>query len=215
MGYARAAAAETSSTGDSACPVQPGRNLKTLLASWAIDHRSDALFVALENGHIVEMNTAAECILSRSTAMTIDQGRLVPTDAGEAKRLHALMAKADQLDAGGARLLVGRADQPSCHLITVFPPGNKVTADERKAVVVHVVDLLAPVLTGADIADLFGLSPAEDRLAQALVQGRTLQELTSDFGVRMPTLRSQMRSILRKCGVQRQVDLVRLLMRTQ
>src|SRR3984893_15528407 len=49
------------------------------------------------------------------------------------------------------------------------------------------------------------------RLAVALLAGKRLGEVSRDFGVQITTLRTQLSSILRKTGVTRQVDLIRLL----
>ena len=48
-------------------------------------------------------------------------------------------------------------------------------------------------------------------LAVALLAGKKLVEIAGDFGVQITTLRTQLSSILRKTGVTRQVDLIRLL----
>ena len=113
------------------------------------------------------------------------------------------------------RLLVGRAEHHPPQLVTVFPLKRQLALGEETLVLVQVADLSTGPASSMDFADLFGFSPAENRLARALMQGKTLQNLTTEFGVQMPTLRAQMRSVLRKCGVQRQVDLMRLLIRIQ
>jgi DNA-binding CsgD family transcriptional regulator len=58
---------------------------------------------------------------------------------------------------------------------------------------------------------LFGLSPAEARVAAALMRGISLSDAAAASGVQITTVRTQLRSILRKVGVKRQFDLVRLL----
>jgi len=62
-----------------------------------------------------------------------------------------------------------------------------------------------------DLAECFGLSQAESRLAAALLAGKRLSQVAADFGVQITTLRTQLSSILRKTRVTRQVDLIRLL----
>jgi DNA-binding CsgD family transcriptional regulator len=63
----------------------------------------------------------------------------------------------------------------------------------------------------SDLVEFFGLSPAESRLAVALLAGKKLREIALDWGVQITTLRTQLSSILQKTGVTRQVDLIRLL----
>jgi DNA-binding CsgD family transcriptional regulator len=62
--------------------------------------------------------------------------------------------------------------------------------------------------TGADLAELFGLSAAESRLAIALLEGKALPEIAAAAGVKITTLRTQMQSIYRKVGVERQSELL-------
>ncbi|HET8791057.1 MAG TPA: helix-turn-helix transcriptional regulator [Modicisalibacter sp.] len=55
---------------------------------------------------------------------------------------------------------------------------------------------------------MYGLSPAEGRLAALLVSGLSLREAASEAGVAYSTVRSQLNSLFQKVGVRRQVDLV-------
>ena len=61
------------------------------------------------------------------------------------------------------------------------------------------------------LAGLFDLSPAEDRLACALVNGMPAQECAAAFSVSIETIRSQIKSIFAKTGTTRQSDLIQLL----
>src|SRR5438105_12448799 len=65
--------------------------------------------------------------------------------------------------------------------------------------------------TERDLAELFGLSPAESRLTVALLAGKTMREIATDSGVQITTLRTQLSSVLRKVGVRRQTELIRVL----
>jgi DNA-binding CsgD family transcriptional regulator len=58
---------------------------------------------------------------------------------------------------------------------------------------------------------LYGLSPAEARLAQSLCQGQSVEEHAERFQVSVNTVRTQVRAILGKTGCARQQDLVRML----
>jgi DNA-binding NarL/FixJ family response regulator len=66
-------------------------------------------------------------------------------------------------------------------------------------------------LAAVDLAELFGLSPAESRLAVALTNGKKLPDIAAEAGVKITTLRSQLSAILKKVGANRQADLVRIL----
>jgi DNA-binding CsgD family transcriptional regulator len=75
-----------------------------------------------------------------------------------------------------------------------------------------VYDLSNP-LQGADpnlLADCFGLSPTEARVAVQLAQGAVIKQIAQAHRTSVSTVRSQVVSIFNKTGVRRQTDLVRL-----
>jgi DNA-binding CsgD family transcriptional regulator len=57
---------------------------------------------------------------------------------------------------------------------------------------------------------LFGLTPAESRLANALMKG-DLTSASEEFGISRNTARSQLQSIFSKTGTSKQGELIRLL----
>lgn len=69
---------------------------------------------------------------------------------------------------------------------------------------------LRALLTG-----LFDLTPAEARVAAALVSGKTVREIGAIAGVADDTIHKQLKAIFLKTGVSRQIDLVRLLTSTR
>ena len=94
-----------------------------------------------------------------------------------------------------------------------LPSGSAVTstfAQARVLLVVLTPRLQAevdPVLMAAS----FGLTRAETTVAQALGRGEDPQRIADARFVSRQTVRSQMRTIYRKLGVRRQVDLVRII----
>ena len=64
--------------------------------------------------------------------------------------------------------------------------------------------------TVRQLMELFALSAAEARLTHALCQGSSLEEYASDQGLKQPTVRTQLRSVLAKTGTTRQATLIRL-----
>lgn len=63
------------------------------------------------------------------------------------------------------------------------------------------------------LAQLFGLTPAESSVANWLVTGRPIEEYAHERGVSVATVRSQIKSVLAKSGMSRQVQLVAALAR--
>jgi DNA-binding CsgD family transcriptional regulator len=59
---------------------------------------------------------------------------------------------------------------------------------------------------------LYGLTPAECRVALLLSDGHAPRKIANMVGVTDNTVRSQIKSIFAKTGVKRQVELIRLLL---
>lgn len=64
------------------------------------------------------------------------------------------------------------------------------------------------------LARLFGLSPAEARLAAELARGCNLETIARNHGHSPHTVRKQLKSVFRKTGVNRQADLASLILRS-
>jgi DNA-binding CsgD family transcriptional regulator len=106
---------------------------------------------------------------------------------------------------------VQRHDGHPPYILTVAPLGADLSVYGRPLALIVLADPDQQSPSERDLAEFFGLSPAESRLAVALLAGKKLREIALDWGVQITTLRTQLSSILRKTGVTRQVDLIRLL----
>lgn len=62
------------------------------------------------------------------------------------------------------------------------------------------------------IARRFGLSPSEEKLAEAVIAGVPLKEAADRLGIQLSTARTRLKMIQAKTGCHRQLDLVRLAM---
>jgi DNA-binding CsgD family transcriptional regulator len=67
------------------------------------------------------------------------------------------------------------------------------------------------IATARQLMDIFGLSAAEARLSRAICHGESVEEYAREQGLRLPTIRTQLSSVFKKTGCERQVTLVRLI----
>lgn len=58
---------------------------------------------------------------------------------------------------------------------------------------------------------LFDLTPAEARVARGIIECRTVDQIATNSGTSSQTVRTQLKSVMEKVGVNRQAELVRLL----
>ncbi|MFV3304275.1 helix-turn-helix transcriptional regulator [Pseudomonas sp. NY15181] len=73
--------------------------------------------------------------------------------------------------------------------------------------------LLDPQRQSRLLSELFGLTPAEQRLGDLLVRGLSPEQCTEHLGTSINTVRSQLRALFRKTHTSRQAELVSLLVR--
>ncbi len=94
--------------------------------------------------------------------------------------------------------------------VMVAPIGTGIAG---KGAVLFVSDPSEPVeLSIEAICGLYGLTPAEGRLALGLTNGYKLDDLAEEWSVSMHTVRSQLRQIFRKTDTSRQSELVKLIL---
>jgi len=174
------------------------------------------VIIADNHGRVVEMNRAAESIVGLEDGLNIRKDRLGAGRAFETDKIGKLIAGATthgELGAAAGRRLVRRCNSLPPYVLTIVPLRTD-TGDDRQFALIVAVDPARHSPSEKDLTEFFGLSPAEARLAASLLTGKTLSQIAASTGVRITTLRTQLGSILRKSGVQRQSDLIRVLSST-
>ena len=115
--------------------------------------------------------------------------------------------------AASSRILIGRHRSKHDYILAVSPLGVDLGFYSEPMALIIVVDPDARSPKADDLTAYFGLSFAEARLATQLMSGKTLGDIAAESGASMATLRSQLRSILKKMKVERQADLFLVLAR--
>ena len=115
-----------------------------------------------------------------------------------------------------ANLLLNHSATPDKrYSVTLTPlPKHSVpsVADEAEGALCLIVPLdHRRMATTHQLMQLFGLSPAEARLARALVAGDTLEFYAAENGLKLSTVKCQLHGVFEKTGADRQAALVRLI----
>jgi DNA-binding CsgD family transcriptional regulator len=164
------------------------------------------------DGRVVETNQVADRILQGGDGLTIGDGQIRARRNFETAKLAALIARATAESGPTAGcLLIGRNGGRRSYIVRVAPTSAGMAGFDLPLAMVLVSTPDENHVSEAELSELYGLSPAESRLAIAVAFGKRLNELPGEFGVQITTLRTQLSSILKKCGVGRQSDLVRLI----
>lgn len=146
--------------------------------------------------------------------MTIRNGQICARRNFETAKLAELIANATAGSGGhpsAGCLLVGRDGGRPAYVIRVAPVSPGMAGHDLPMAMILVSVPDESHVSEHELSELYGLSPAESRLALAVAFGKRLNDLAGEFGVQITTLRTQLSSILKKCEVERQSDLVRLI----
>jgi DNA-binding CsgD family transcriptional regulator len=171
-------------------------------------------------GCVQHMNPAAEGMVAARKGLQLHGGKLAAVDASAARALQALVGRAGSRDAeartGGSMPLAvaGSATPLSVTVAPVRLPTLAILGG-APAVIVCVTDIEAGVkLPEQRLRELFGLTPAEARLALALFEGATLHEAAEGLKISRFTAQNHLARIFEKTGANRQATLVQLMMRS-
>lgn len=165
-----------------------------------------------ESGLILECDAMGVALLRDGRAVVLACGGLACADPNQQTRLQA--AYRETLATGRpVNLLVSHASGDG-QRYSLSLQRTPLTRGHGSRLGVRC--LIAPLdhrrtATARQLMELFGLSAAEARLARALCNGDSLDEYAQTQGVRLPTVRTQLRSIFVKTATERQAALVRLI----
>ena len=174
------------------------------------------------SGRIGYVNTAAEHFLTSTSIASINPGNgLRSKDEGLQDYFNKAIRAMQNAEFSGLPKPVAITTSPfGPGLIHshIFPecaehdfPGSAWSDPVAGAFVIAGALGLEPSPSCADIARGFGATPAEARIAQALMDGFSLYEYADANDLSRHTVRNQMRALLHKTGARNQADLIRLM----
>ena len=197
--------------------------------SEALDESSRAVILLTEHGGVRYLNHLARRLITLRDGLRQEQGRIVAEHEDDERRLQALIAWTADLQRRGAMQLAalskpnwstleslplrrGNGKRPLLVRAAPLAPGQGAG---QAAVMLAISDpdrlfRLRP----AQVASTFGVTRRESEIAVLLMEGSTLQEATEVLGISIETSRQYLKSLFRKLQVQRQSDLVSLLIRS-
>jgi len=178
----------------------------------AVETLSPALVLLDAQGTVVFANGRAQELLTANDRLRVVAGRVV-VDGKQQARLDALLKETPPEERIlGISSLSGK---PNIWLIRVpMPLAGSAPPDARRPTVA----LMIHDSTAIDRIDLkgfakvHGLTPAEARLMNLLLEHTSLPPVSRALGISMHTVRSQLRTIRNKTGARRQAELVRMMM---
>jgi DNA-binding CsgD family transcriptional regulator len=184
------------------------------LAFSAWDKLRLAVFLHHADGKLFYSNAKAESLLQANT-ISVKAGRLALHNEIETAQLHRLLKEASHGVGGNIRCHSGKAGERLSvwvtPLHTASMPNEFSTISGGIAVFISCLGLLN--LPWLPLTKHYGLTHAEAKLAVALADGKSLEEIAEAQCIAYETARSQLKSIFSKTGTRRQPELVALLLK--
>ena len=193
--------------------VSPSRDRgwQNVLAS--LDRLGVTAFIVNSNATVHHQNDSARKLLADDETIRVQNLRLRFSEPALTATLDAALRRATQ-PSRRSSLFPVRAGKNEVYEVNVSPlePGEESGAAPTLPLALVVIARPRPDAEriARRVRRLYGLTEAEARVVAALTLGETVDQIAVAHGVRVSTVRAQVRSIFEKTGVHRQTDLVRL-----
>ena len=182
----------------------------------ALDGFALPILLADENLGIVHTNASAEAMLRDNDPIRLQGGRLTlshpQTTAALADAVKRAAIGGIELSQRGLGIPAKQRDG-SPVVVHVLPlrRTSRAGISQRAVAAVFVAAASSPPqMPAAALALLYDLTPAETRVLELLVEGKTREEIGHQLGIALATTKTHLLRVFDKTGMSRQADLVRL-----
>lgn len=174
-----------------------------------VDHTSEAILRLDRKLHVIAISAAAEHLLAKRDGLSLEGQRLVPPTGIKAELCATVAAIIDRTPRTRTALLCPRPSGRRPYRLILQPAGF----DGDTGALLRIDDPDSAPLPGWQhlLRDAYGLSAMEADLAERLYADHSLDEIAAQRGVTRETLRTQLKSLFLKTGVNRQSSLIKLL----
>ena len=172
-------------------------------------------FICDRTGIVRRLTASAEALVTDGSGLQLKLGKLTAQHANEASALSdAIGAAAERRPhSPSSRAVVIRSPQAGrapIALDVISLPCRRLpfSFDARVLVLVRSAAIADDKRRSALLQSVYGMTPAEIEIAQALLDGKSAQEISALRAVSVGTVRTQIKALFAKTGSSRQVDLV-------
>jgi DNA-binding CsgD family transcriptional regulator len=170
-------------------------------------------------GHVIHANSEAERMLAARDGLSVDHGNLHAAFPDDTRRLKQMLSEADRAARGASlqprqTLRLPRADRRADLVIRVLPVAPVVASSFGAGELATIALFIHDPDRGAQpveelIAEGLGLSQAEAAVAARIWDGESVSQAAHGLGVSPNTVKTHLKAIFEKTGVERQAGLVR------
>ena len=194
---------------------------KMVMIEDALRYQPYSILIVDERGEVQFFNKQSDNVLSEENGLYIHDNMLCATKPHINKKLKALIkgastgsASSDMGESSSGSMALPRGGNQQPISLVVLPMHRKLRRVVGQANHVAIVFVCAPEHAGelprSVLTTLYGLTHAEERLLQLILDGYRLCDASDELGITQNTARTHMKHIYAKTGAERQVDLVRL-----
>jgi DNA-binding CsgD family transcriptional regulator/PAS domain-containing protein len=200
---------------------------QALVGHLLVSRLRQPVFLMTAGGDIIHANDAAQELVRSTRLVQIRDGKLQLPQQHLSELLQRCRELEQAIKAGGTghtevpvqashfRSLRVTDQKDSVYAFyTMLSPQREMGAFGLRPVVMLLFyhPESAPAIDASLLYAMFGLSPAECRIAIQLAEGLSLKEIAAAQGTQHDTVRKQLRSIYEKTSTNRQPELIRLLL---
>lgn len=184
-----------------------------------LDRYPHAFLLVDLDRRVLVANTPGTEILSLGDGLRTERGQLRALSSKEDLELRDVVRQiAGDRQSRVSRLYVTRASPASPYRLLLLPVpslGAAPLGGSQPAVAIVIIDADSAFTPDASaLAELYSLTPAEARVTSLLVQGRSMEDVASQLGVSLETIRTHVRRVFSKTGTNRQGELIALVLRS-
>lgn len=183
----------------------------------AFDAFDQAVFGVRADGSVLFMNSSATGLVSKGQTIYMKGNRLHMRSAGDEQNFQKLLMQSSDRGlfavSGGGAMLAHAADNQALQVVMMPYFANAGCASQTLASLVFVNNPLQQNATRVDLLRmLYKLTPTEARIAESIARGMEITAIAAMMGSKAETVRVHVKKVFQKTGVNRQVDLVRLVL---
>lgn len=182
------------------------------LGGAALERIPTAVIGLSSDRRILLTNPAADAVLRNARPAPVVHGKLRAQETPETVRLERCLHACARYRFDAEMRLTIRLCAPvgSGLVMHLAPAPARSRRYGLAAVGILVRESEAPASLADAMRALYGLTPAESALVDALAQGKSLEDVSSERAVGLATVKTQLSSIFAKTNTRRQSDLMRL-----
>jgi DNA-binding CsgD family transcriptional regulator len=187
----------------------------------ALDLVNIGVVVTEASGCVLLANETAEQVLDASEGITVSSRGVLRASGACGTALSALLRRFGghgprSVETSSNVLAVQRSagKRPLTLLVRAVEDSSQQAPGEPR-VLVFILDPDLKVQTAeAELRQLYGLTSTEASMANLLMEGKTIDDCCDVLGIRRSTARTHLQHLFEKVGVQRQSELVSLLLKS-